>query len=117
VRKLIAGPNVYICVECVELCNEIIGEADTRLNMGRAVSEVMAGTAVGQLFEPVAERMRRAPAEVMEALGNFQAALEERFRPLVAETVARLTCPHCGKRLDEPTGPAIPPSDAPLKEV
>ena len=24
VRKLIAGPNVYICDECVELCNEIL---------------------------------------------------------------------------------------------
>ena len=31
VRKLIAGPGVYICDECVELCNEIIEEelADT----------------------------------------------------------------------------------------
>ncbi len=27
VRKLIAGPNVYICDECVELCNEIIHES------------------------------------------------------------------------------------------
>ncbi len=26
VRKLIAGPNVYICNECIELCNDIIGE-------------------------------------------------------------------------------------------
>jgi ATP-dependent Clp protease ATP-binding subunit ClpX len=26
VRKLIAGPTVYICDECVELCNEIISE-------------------------------------------------------------------------------------------
>lgn len=26
VRKLIAGPSVYICDECVELCNEIIDE-------------------------------------------------------------------------------------------
>ncbi|EPE37634.1 ATP-dependent Clp protease ATP-binding subunit [Candidatus Photodesmus katoptron] len=26
VRKLIAGPSVYICDECVELCNEIISE-------------------------------------------------------------------------------------------
>jgi ATP-dependent Clp protease ATP-binding subunit ClpX len=26
VRKLIAGPSVYICDECVELCNDIIGE-------------------------------------------------------------------------------------------
>ena len=26
VRKLIAGPSVYICDECVQLCNEIILE-------------------------------------------------------------------------------------------
>ncbi len=26
VRKLIAGPNVYICDECIELCSEIIEE-------------------------------------------------------------------------------------------
>ena len=26
VRKLIAGPTVYICDECIDLCNEIIEE-------------------------------------------------------------------------------------------
>ena len=26
VRKLIAGPSVYICNECVDLCNDIIKE-------------------------------------------------------------------------------------------
>ena len=26
VRKLIAGPSVYICNECVDLCNDIIEE-------------------------------------------------------------------------------------------
>ena len=26
VRKLIAGPSVYICNECVDLCNDIIQE-------------------------------------------------------------------------------------------
>jgi len=26
VKKLIAGPGVYICDECIELCNEIIDE-------------------------------------------------------------------------------------------
>jgi ATP-dependent Clp protease ATP-binding subunit ClpX len=26
VRKLIAGPSVFVCDECVELCNEIIRE-------------------------------------------------------------------------------------------
>lgn len=27
VKKLIAGPEVYICDECVDLCNEIMDEA------------------------------------------------------------------------------------------
>ena len=26
VKKLIAGPDVFICDECVELCNEILDE-------------------------------------------------------------------------------------------
>ena len=31
VRKLIAGPGVYICDECIELCNEIIEEELTEV--------------------------------------------------------------------------------------
>jgi ATP-dependent Clp protease ATP-binding subunit ClpX len=34
VRKLIAGPSVYICDECIELCNEIIEE-----ELGQQVAE------------------------------------------------------------------------------
>ena len=28
VERLIAGPNVYICNECIELCNDILGEEE-----------------------------------------------------------------------------------------
>ena len=36
VRKLIAGPSVFICDECVELCNDIIREElDERAEHGR----------------------------------------------------------------------------------
>ncbi|MFH0800101.1 MAG: ATP-dependent Clp protease ATP-binding subunit ClpX [Pseudomonadota bacterium] len=38
VRKLIAGPTVYICDECIELCNDIIAEDGTR---ARAAGERM----------------------------------------------------------------------------
>jgi ATP-dependent Clp protease ATP-binding subunit ClpX len=31
VKKLIAGPGVYICDECIELCNEIIEEEATKI--------------------------------------------------------------------------------------
>lgn len=27
VDKLVAGPNVYICDGCIELCNQVIAEA------------------------------------------------------------------------------------------
>jgi ATP-dependent Clp protease ATP-binding subunit ClpX len=39
VRKLIAGPTVYICDDCVNLCNEIMAEEfDTSLDIGVAQS-------------------------------------------------------------------------------
>ena len=28
VKKLIAGPNIYICNECVDLCNDILVEEE-----------------------------------------------------------------------------------------
>ena len=44
VKKLIAGPSVYICDECIQLCNEIIGE-----EYGQESEEDSAG----QLLKPV----------------------------------------------------------------
>ena len=36
VRKLIAGPSVFICDECIELCNDIIREEGTAADPARA---------------------------------------------------------------------------------
>jgi ATP-dependent Clp protease ATP-binding subunit ClpX len=38
VKKLIAGPTVYICDECIELCNDIIAEEASRDSDTRASS-------------------------------------------------------------------------------
>jgi len=56
VKKLIAGPSVYICDECIELCNEIIEEElaePTDLHRGelpkpREVYEFLNGYVIGQ---------------------------------------------------------------------
>ncbi|KAA9394035.1 ATP-dependent Clp protease ATP-binding subunit ClpX [Kocuria coralli] len=56
VRKLIAGPGVYICDECIELCNEIIEEElteveaaeDTGLPTPREIFEHLQQYVVGQ---------------------------------------------------------------------
>src|SRR5262245_9353750 len=39
VRKLIAGPTVYICDECVELCLDIIGEENVADEIRRQDSD------------------------------------------------------------------------------
>ena len=35
-RKLIAGPSVFICDECIELCNDIIREEGAATEAARA---------------------------------------------------------------------------------
>jgi ATP-dependent Clp protease ATP-binding subunit ClpX len=38
VKKLIAGPSVYICDECIELCNDIIAEEHEREEAARGLN-------------------------------------------------------------------------------
>jgi ATP-dependent Clp protease ATP-binding subunit ClpX len=40
VKKLIAGPSVYICDECIELCNDIIAEEEEREAIARKKSTI-----------------------------------------------------------------------------
>ncbi|MDN5347260.1 MAG: ATP-dependent Clp protease ATP-binding subunit ClpX [Clostridia bacterium] len=56
VKKLVAGPGVYICDECIELCNEIIEEElneDLSLEMGevpkpKEIREILDQYVIGQ---------------------------------------------------------------------
>ena len=56
VRKLIAGPNVFICDECVELCNDIIREemegsapvATSKLPKPHDINQVLDEYVIGQ---------------------------------------------------------------------
>jgi len=56
VRKLIAGPSVFICDECVELCNDIIreemqeGTSDTRASLPNPheINEMLNQYVIGQ---------------------------------------------------------------------
>ena len=57
VRKLIAGPSVFICDECVDLCNDIIREeieeadsaaGDSKLPTPREVKDILDQYVIGQ---------------------------------------------------------------------
>src|SRR4028119_1163288 len=50
VANLIAGPGVYICVECVDLCNEIIGK-DARPEIAEANTKLMALPKPKEIFD------------------------------------------------------------------
>lgn len=57
VRKLIAGPTVYICDECIELCNEIMveewaqekGDEFQRLLKPKEINEILDQHVIGQV--------------------------------------------------------------------
>ncbi|MDE2086973.1 MAG: ATP-dependent Clp protease ATP-binding subunit ClpX [Xanthomonadaceae bacterium] len=79
VRKLIAGPSVYICDECVELCNDIIREELEEKNAGkrshlpkpREIMDVLDQYVIGQ---------GRAKKVLAVAVYNHYKRLEARQR-------------------------------------
>jgi len=79
VRKLIAGPSVYICDECVELCNDIIREeleeknatARNHLPKPREIMDVLDQYVIGQ---------SRAKKVLAVAVYNHYKRLEARQR-------------------------------------
>jgi ATP-dependent Clp protease ATP-binding subunit ClpX len=73
VRKLIAGPNVYICVECVELCNEIISEDDD-----------------GRVPSPLEDMQIPTPREIKTALDQYVIGQE-----LAKKTLSVAVYNHC----------------------
>ncbi len=56
VKKFISGPNVYICNECIALCNEILAEEEERESAGRftdippplEIKNILAEYVIGQ---------------------------------------------------------------------
>jgi ATP-dependent Clp protease ATP-binding subunit ClpX len=55
VRKLIAGPGVYICDECIDLCNEILDEEleATAQGSGRSAPEASRKNPTKKSTKPV----------------------------------------------------------------
>ncbi len=111
VRKLIAGPSVYVCDECVELCNDIIreemqerpaAEAGTSLPKPKEINDILNNYVIGQdrakktLAVAVYNHYKRLNAEVEDDDVELTKSNILLIGPtgtgktLLAETLARL---------------------------
>jgi len=75
VRKLIAGPNVFICDECVELCNDIIRE-EMEENAPPAASRLPKPHDINQVLDEYVIGQERAKKVLSVALYNHYKRLE-----------------------------------------
>lgn len=70
VKKLIAGPTVYICDECVELCNDIIAEELYAETSARTLPKLPTPKEVHQFLDDYVIGQERAKKIVSVAVHN-----------------------------------------------
>ena len=71
VRKLIAGPTVFICDECVELCNDIIREESKSALVKTRDGETLAFAALVNNFEGPGASANQALDSIAVLLASF----------------------------------------------
>ncbi|MGE0824285.1 MAG: ATP-dependent Clp protease ATP-binding subunit ClpX [Candidatus Binatia bacterium] len=70
VRKLIAGPTVYICDECIDLCNDIIAEEGDQEDPFSAVSAVPKPAEIRRVLDQYVIGQERAKKILSVAVHN-----------------------------------------------
>ena len=111
VRKLIAGPSVFICDECVELCNDIIREEIQEKSAGDSSSKLPIPTEINESLNDYVIGQGKAKKILSVAVYNHYKRLDSRLskgdielaksnvllvgptgsgKTLLAETLARL---------------------------
>jgi len=75
VKKLIAGPTVYICDECVELCNDIIAEEYEREEASRA-TQIPKPVEIKNILDQYVIGQERAKKVLSVAVHNHYKRIE-----------------------------------------
>jgi ATP-dependent Clp protease ATP-binding subunit ClpX len=69
VRKFISGPSVYICNECIALCNEILAEDEER-EVAEAITQVPAPLEIKEVLDQYVIGQERAKKALAVAVYN-----------------------------------------------
>ena len=70
VKKLVAGPSVYICDECIELCNDIIVEEDEREAISRRKKTIPKPSEIKEALDEYVIGQERAKKILSVAVHN-----------------------------------------------
>jgi ATP-dependent Clp protease ATP-binding subunit ClpX len=78
VRKLIAGPTVYICDECIDLCNDIIAEENARATQMVSRSGVPKPSDIKKILDEYVIGQEKAKKILSVAVHNHYKRIENR---------------------------------------
>ncbi len=70
VKKLIAGPTVYICDECIELCNDIIAEEGQKESPSRSSQSIPKPSEIKSILDQYVIGQERAKRVLSVAVYN-----------------------------------------------
>src|SRR3954469_21233275 len=70
VKKLIAGPTVYICDECIELCNDIIAEEGQKEGPARTSEKIPKPAEIKLILDEYVIGQERAKRVLSVAVYN-----------------------------------------------
>tara|TARA_R110001606_G_scaffold154787_3_gene296549 strand:+ start:2279 stop:3550 length:1272 start_codon:yes stop_codon:yes gene_type:complete len=103
VRKLIAGPTVFICDECVELCNDIIREETKGAATGRKDGEVPTPQEICDVLNDYVIGQKRAKRVLSVAVHNHYKRLNHAAKSgdieLAKSNILLVGPTGCGKTL------------------
>src|SRR6187399_462288 len=102
VKKLIAGPGVYICDECIDLCNEIIDEeltAPTTLDLDNLPKPLDIYSVLNDYVVSQEEAKRTLAVAVYNHYKRVQMAAEDDDVELQKSNILLLGPTGCGKTL------------------
>ena len=81
VRRLIAGPSVYICDECVDLCNDIISEESQAVESESATERLPVPTEIKNILDEYVIGQERAKRILSVAVYNHYKRLQVSEQP------------------------------------
>ncbi|MFW6089471.1 MAG: ClpX C4-type zinc finger protein, partial [Gemmatimonadota bacterium] len=78
VKKFISGPNVYICNECISLCNEILAEEEDRESAAR-ISEILSPAEIKGVLDEYVIGQESAKRTLAVAVYNHYKRINHRI--------------------------------------